>query len=53
MNLDFTRVCGKHNLIYEAYYKQVTCPTDRIRDSRVYRNVFQPPIDFYAFVPIF
>ncbi|XP_032591346.1 epidermal growth factor receptor substrate 15-like 1 isoform X2 [Drosophila grimshawi] len=23
MNLDFARVCGKHNLIYEAYYKQI------------------------------
>ncbi|XP_060655419.1 epidermal growth factor receptor substrate 15-like 1 isoform X1 [Drosophila nasuta] len=23
MNLDFVRVCGKHNLIYEAYYKQI------------------------------
>ncbi|EDW08546.2 epidermal growth factor receptor substrate 15-like 1 isoform X1 [Drosophila mojavensis] len=23
MNLDFTKVCGKHNLVYEAYYKQI------------------------------
>ncbi|XP_034476411.1 epidermal growth factor receptor substrate 15-like 1 isoform X2 [Drosophila innubila] len=23
MNLDFARVCGKHNLVYEAYYKQI------------------------------
>lgn len=23
MNLDFAKVCGKHNAIYEAYYKQV------------------------------
>ncbi|XP_030379532.1 epidermal growth factor receptor substrate 15-like 1 isoform X2 [Scaptodrosophila lebanonensis] len=23
MNLDFAKVCGKHNAIYEAYYKQI------------------------------
>lgn len=28
MNLDFARVCGKHNLVYEAYYKQVTRPLE-------------------------